>query len=272
MTRSLVALMGVSCALGAAACSSSDDTRRVAVVDAAGSEAVDSGAGGSSSPMPRPPGGAYAGGHGAVPDSTEILSGLSAAEAVALCNASADAAEAAFGEEEGLRFSCFLTATAFSGREDGSIDVTLCEQTFDSCLMDAELTGSRSERNCDEQDLLTQFQDCSATVADFNDCMAQQLSALTLLLDSLTCNDHASAPDASSPTPPDSAACTSLMAQCPHLELAGSSGGGLEPSATGCDDTCAFADDGTCDDGGSGSSYALCGLGTDCSDCGRREP
>jgi hypothetical protein len=45
-----------------------------------------------------------------------------------------------------------------------------------------------------------------------------------------------------------------------------------EPSepAGSCDDTCSFARDGVCDDGGEGSWYDVCSYGTDCSDCGPR--
>ncbi len=38
-----------------------------------------------------------------------------------------------------------------------------------------------------------------------------------------------------------------------------------------CDDTCPSANDGECDDGGEGSVFALCPLGTDCTDCGPRD-
>ena len=34
-----------------------------------------------------------------------------------------------------------------------------------------------------------------------------------------------------------------------------------------CDDTCRFSNDNSCDDGGVGSAYSQCPLGTDCSDC-----
>ena len=37
-----------------------------------------------------------------------------------------------------------------------------------------------------------------------------------------------------------------------------------------CSNTCSYAHDGECDDGGSGSEYSICALGTDCSDCGSR--
>lgn len=35
-----------------------------------------------------------------------------------------------------------------------------------------------------------------------------------------------------------------------------------------CDNSCQWAFDGSCDDGGKGSDYSECALGTDCSDCG----
>ncbi|MCF8257179.1 MAG: hypothetical protein K9J06_06480 [Flavobacteriales bacterium] len=40
---------------------------------------------------------------------------------------------------------------------------------------------------------------------------------------------------------------------------------------TVCDNTCTYAYDGACDDGGSGSSFSVCDCGTDCYDCGERK-
>ena len=37
-----------------------------------------------------------------------------------------------------------------------------------------------------------------------------------------------------------------------------------------CSDTCNYASDGDCDDGGSGSEYSICSEGSDCVDCGLR--
>jgi len=42
------------------------------------------------------------------------------------------------------------------------------------------------------------------------------------------------------------------------------------PPGTRCEDTCHWAKDGECDDGGPGSDHDLCELGTDCTDCGPR--
>jgi hypothetical protein len=39
-----------------------------------------------------------------------------------------------------------------------------------------------------------------------------------------------------------------------------------------CTETCTYSDDGACDDGGEGSKFSLCDFGTDCIDCGPRDP
>ena len=39
-------------------------------------------------------------------------------------------------------------------------------------------------------------------------------------------------------------------------------------SGQACSNACSYANDGTCDDGGAGSAYDACPLGSDCADCG----
>eukprot|EP00966_Prymnesium_polylepis_P001437 32991-Prymnesium_polylepis.1 len=39
-------------------------------------------------------------------------------------------------------------------------------------------------------------------------------------------------------------------------------------AGAGCADTCRFASDGNCDDGGAGSEFYECSLSSDCTDCG----
>lgn len=66
----------------------------------------------------------------------------------------------------------------------------------------------------------------------------------------------------------DDYACTS-----PSFRVDCSTGGDCvrDDRASGlCTNTCRFADDGECDDGGPGSLYDLCDYGTDCADCGSR--
>lgn len=74
-----------------------------------------------------------------------------------------------------------------------------------------------------------------------------------------------------------------LLAAC--LSVAGcddgdsSGGGGRYPGAEpddpvpegpSCTNTCEYADDGDCDDGGPGSDFSICAFGSDCNDCGPR--
>jgi hypothetical protein len=87
------------------------------------------------------------------------------------------------------------------------------------------------------------------------------------------------------------AACESFNAECPGVldevgdatevlpemggdsgagGTGGSGGSGGSVSAGGCTDTCRDSGDGACDDGGEGSDFDICELGTDCSDCGPR--
>ena len=39
-----------------------------------------------------------------------------------------------------------------------------------------------------------------------------------------------------------------------------------------CEESCEYSMDGECDDGGPGSLFSVCALGTDCTDCGPRDP
>jgi hypothetical protein len=48
------------------------------------------------------------------------------------------------------------------------------------------------------------------------------------------------------------------------------SSGGYASGAGLCSNTCAYAHDGECDDGGTGAVYNVCSLGSDCADCGTR--
>ena len=70
-------------------------------------------------------------------------------------------------------------------------------------------------------------------------------------------------------------ASRSYLVQVPSTYVAATSDNRVsvvyEPIATGlCTNTCRFADDNECDDGGPASLYSVCDFGTDCNDCGPR--
>jgi uncharacterized protein YceK len=67
------------------------------------------------------------------------------------------------------------------------------------------------------------------------------------------------------PTAPATAAAPGTAATKPPLPAKPGAAEGA-----GCTNTCRTAFDTECDDGGPGSLYSICPLGTDCSDCGPR--
>ncbi len=58
---------------------------------------------------------------------------------------------------------------------------------------------------------------------------------------------------------------------CGPREAGGAGAAGESGENLVCTDTCQFAGDGECDDGGPGADYAVCDYGTDCTDCGARD-
>ena len=54
------------------------------------------------------------------------------------------------------------------------------------------------------------------------------------------------------------------------FSIAAASFGFTASASAQCTNTCSTAHDNECDDGGPGSLYSICALGTDCNDCGPR--
>ena len=62
-----------------------------------------------------------------------------------------------------------------------------------------------------------------------------------------------------------------LGTDCMDCGPRGSSSHSHQPQAgVACTETCVYASDGDCDDGGPGAEFTNCSLGTDCTDCGPR--
>ena len=67
--------------------------------------------------------------------------------------------------------------------------------------------------------------------------------------------------------------CLMIETVCPSAATIAGLGRCDNPNANvACTNTCAYASDGECDDGGPGSEFATCVRGTDCFDCGVRQP
>lgn len=75
----------------------------------------------------------------------------------------------------------------------------------------------------------------------------------------ITCDTSNPAPTTSSPPPPPSPYPQRLPAP-------------PAPGSSSCTEECLYASDGDCDDGGPGGEFSSCFSGTDCTDCGIRDP
>jgi hypothetical protein len=132
-------------------------------------------------------------------------------------------------------------------------------------------------------------------VSQFQSCISAQLELTSELLSMFSCQtvtDPIAAQQALGASGGTAPECASLEAECPGLldttggdgssgtggsggtggsdGSSGSGGSDAEPPPGGCANTCFFADDDECDDGGPDSITSACAFGTDCGDCGPR--
>ncbi|MGD8859903.1 MAG: hypothetical protein PVI30_07815 [Myxococcales bacterium] len=207
-----------------------------------------------------------------------VLSDLDMDGAAQLCETLLRESEEAVSDEALAGLSCTLVAILDSVESvdaDGNVivDEAACVTSRDNCI--ALGTPSESASECDVEGFYQNTSMCDASVSEFEDCLSALLAISVDAAQLVTCANlsdpaaaamaYASQPDTIADVPE----CASLEQRCPDLSLFDD---GDEPAADGCDDTCAFAGDGECDDGGAGADYDVCALGTDCMDCGMREP
>lgn len=198
-----------------------------------------------------------------------------------MCNSLVQTTQATFGNGQLARLTCTIAALPTSIRQNASgmaeLDRAACEQSVSTCIAEGETT---TENNCAEADLSTAFAGCQATVSELQACLGASLAAMRALIQQVTCSASLSQLMMGSGFE-EPVACDTFDMKCPgglsaigvatdalpdDEDATGTAGGG----GAGCTDTCQDAADHFCDDGGEGSETNICGLGTDCTDCGPR--
>jgi hypothetical protein len=280
----------IACSFVLIACNASDDDAPSGVpttMRAPSDSGSDVGDGGSVPfvPIPRPGAGTSgpstrADAGGALPDDVsdgDALSSLDGESALAVCDALDARFQAAFGDADAERLACALFGVLFSAVPDGmggaTIDVATCRQWEQECLTGEG--GLTSSTQCDTGRFAVAAADCPLSIRDYELCFEAQLATLLDLIDVVSCDAtpdpallDAAARGGDPATVPE---CEAFVAQCPALVSSPDEPGGTgTPAKDGCDETCEFTADGECDDGGPGSPFGFCPLGTDCVDCGPR--
>jgi hypothetical protein len=225
------------------------------------------------------------------------ISDLSESEAEQLCTTFAQQVNQTLGDGGIARLSCTFAALFQSAQEDDNgqqtVDRAACELAFDACVARGSTDTGAIE--CDRSEFLADAEDCDATVSQVQSCISASLELTSELLSMFNCQtvtDPIAAQQALGANGGTAPECASLEAECPGLldtagadgssgtggsggtggsdGPAGSGGSDAEPPPSGCENTCFFADDDECDDGGPDSITSACVLGTDCGDCGPR--
>ena len=188
-------------------------------------------------------------------------------ESIELCTGSNDCAGVRTCNLDGLAWSdCTCGAASGMGGTGGG-----------SSLQDVCATGCQTMATlgCPNFDLALCMSDCETTSTLFPEC-PQEYDALLRCLATSPASAWACTPEGDTEYV-DTARCQAqadLLNTCLAAGTGGGSGVGGTSGTGGasgvCTDTCVFASDGECDDGGPGYITDFCDYGTDCSDCGPR--
>ncbi|MCB9569223.1 MAG: hypothetical protein H6710_18760 [Myxococcales bacterium] len=122
------------------------------------------------------------------------------------CENVADYYDKKIGEEKLKDFAC-VTAGVFAAALSGG-DVAICEAAYMDCLA-APDDGTMDDTTCE---VSNDAPSCTATVAEYDDCLEEQVDALKDFLDGYSC-----ATAASSMLPETGPACMALAQKCPEL-------------------------------------------------------
>jgi hypothetical protein len=170
----------------------------------------------------------------------EQLSELDAQDRVMACETVAAELGSVITPQEAKRLECTTLAvpqslTVTNGKPTG--DVAKCRQLVDRCMSgEAIAVGSDVDvmidtdlgdnKVCTESSTAAEFQGCSATVGEYENCLNAALSAVDRLFAALDCSalsnlDKLQATVGDGFDIPSLEACKPLAAKCPNIDLGG---------------------------------------------------
>lgn len=177
-------------------------------------------------------------------------------------------------------------SSLLSQTEDNDCDGVLTSEDCDdndtdllAQINDVDCDGILTSDDCNDNDptstIIAEDADCDGvfTSDDCNDNDPNSLNDMdcdgTIAIDD--CDDN----NSSSTIIAEDADCDGVLTSedCDDNDPSNTSNSTTDTNCNGiieCTDSCLYANDGICDDGGPNSSYDLCSIGTDCTDCGTR--
>jgi hypothetical protein len=197
-----------------------------------------------------------------------VLGDLNEQEALTLCNHSERIQDEYLGHELFCRYYAVLFSIYVGPTGATTLDRALCAEELALCVEDPGYLEIESD--CSTGRMLSQLDGCEATVGEYEACLLSAVDVAREYFSSFSCHQEPSDLDFNRiEAALITAECEALEAQCPRIFGDAPQDPGF-PEGSGCTNTCSYAYDGDCDDGGPGSDFNLCPYGTDCADCGPR--
>jgi hypothetical protein len=170
-------------------------------------------------------------------DSTKTVNSLSDSEAKQYCEDANRYAAAQSNEADAKKVVCGLTAAAIAsyGAETDAEAQTKCKAQYTECMnKPADTTDTDTDAGTTEDpcaDFKSRAKDCSATVGEVNQCLADRAAAFKTLASKDYCAEaKVASPDAGTSSPltsyDDPASCKALQAKCPSLTGSSDDSGG----------------------------------------------
>jgi hypothetical protein len=110
---------------------------------------------------------------------------------------------------------CGMAGLMMAGLQGGSDPKAACQSIYDQCMKSATPADAGTQTSAPAAPATSVLQSCSATVAQLNQCLAEEVSAFKALAASMNCNNAGS--DAGSMQMPATPSCDAIAAQCPGI-------------------------------------------------------
>ena len=188
----------------------------------------------------------------------QTLAELDTEDSRAACEAVAEGLDGVLSADERKRIECTAQAPPMSitasGTAQPQVDVAECRDLVRRCVGGESIGGGADapsfdldfsrDVDCDADEMRTQFANCGATVAEYENCLNAALAEMDRFFAMIDCDALADLEAGESPADgldiASLPACEMLADECPQIDLGGGSSEGNpdqetdEPPASGC--------------------------------------
>jgi hypothetical protein len=127
--------------------------------------------------------------------------------------------------ETAKQMACGMMGLMMAGLEPGSDPKAACQSIYDQCMQSASTADAGADTSAPSTPSPSALQNCTATVDQVNQCLAEEVAAFKTLAAAMNCNNAGA--DAATMATPAMPACDAIEAQCPGITGADTSDAGI---------------------------------------------